>query len=295
MGNNTKNSNQAVSAIQQLLQADDKFKSVDPTPLLQSNTKKRPVEIVFAISLKSKQVSKDWERVQENLAKTLRSILRNSDQNFRIVIAGHEKPKIEEMKHRRVTWLCVDFPPPSNPRQFSGDKMRKRKVIGVYLRKINFSGFFMPLDADDWVHYRFVEYIRSQPQLDAFVLRKGLIINLVNKEIWLRRERFFIGCGSSAVYYFSNKDFPRTSRKEDVRNTYYHVVLKAHPRVIQHLEERKKHYVMVDFPFVTWVLGHGDNNSMIKGKKDNGISALNYGTTGEELKKWIYDFYKIKP
>ncbi|UVI28628.1 glycosyltransferase family A protein [Paenibacillus spongiae] len=281
---------QPVSAIKQQLQTEDMFNGAEHPP----KNEKHPIEVAFAISLKSKLVSRDWEKVQDNLAKTLRSILRNTDQNFRIVIAGHEKPKIEEMKHKRVTWLSVDFPPPKNSNGFSGDKMRKRKAIGVYLRKIKFSGYFMPLDADDWVHYRFVEYIRSQPRSDAFVLRRGLMINLVNKEVWLRRDRFFIGCGSSAVIYMSNEDFPRSSRKEDVRNKFFHMVLKAHTRVIQHLEERNKQYVMIDFPFITWVLAHGDNNSMIKGKKDNGVSASNYGTTGEELKKWIYDYYKVK-
>ena len=129
------------------------------------STKPNDLEIAFGISLKSKKVSRNWNIVQTNLSRTLRSILNNTDQNFRIIIAGHEKPNIEEMNHDRVTWLSVSFSRPRYISQYSIDKFRKRRVIGAYLRKIGFSGYFMPLDADDWIHYRFVEFIRTTPVL----------------------------------------------------------------------------------------------------------------------------------
>ncbi|QMV40781.1 hypothetical protein [Cohnella cholangitidis] len=253
----------------------------------------QPIGIVFAISLKSKAVSRDWVTVQNNLAKTLRSILHSSDANFRIVIAGHEKPDIEELKHEYVTWLSVDFPPPKSFHEFSRDKMSKRKVIGAYLRKIGYTGYFMPLDADDWVHYRFVEFIRSQPYSDAFVLKKGLMVNLVKDEIWLRRGRFFASCGSSAVYFFSNSDYP-LSAKKPLNKSPFLIVLNNHTRVLQHLAQHKKKHQMIDFPFITWVLAHGDNNSMLKGRRDNSISAKNYGATSEKFGDWLYDYFKIR-
>ncbi|MDQ1004177.1 hypothetical protein QFZ28_004577 [Neobacillus niacini] len=36
----------------------------------------------------------------------------------------------------------------------------------------------MPLDADDWVHYRFVEYIRSHLIADAFVINTGCMAKM---------------------------------------------------------------------------------------------------------------------
>ena len=210
------------------------------------------------------------------------------------MIAGHEKPDIEELKHKRVTWLTVDFPPPSNHRNFTNDKMRKRKVIGAYLRKIGYSGLFMPLDADDWVHCDFVEYVRSRPHSDAYILKKGLMVNLASKEVWLRKKRFFRGCGSGAAFYFSNREFPKTTDMEDVRKTPFRIVLKGHPKVIRHLKAINKSHTMIDFPFIAWVLGHGDNNSMIKGKKDNRVSASKYGAVGEKLDKRLYEYFKIR-
>jgi hypothetical protein len=256
--------------------------------------RKHNVKIAFAISLKSKTVSQNWDIVQSNLAKTLRSILRNTDPNFCIVIAGHEKPNIKEMQHQRVKWLTVNFQPPSSTQEFSNDKIKKRKVIGMYLRKIGFSGYFMPIDADDWVHYRLVEYVRSQPARVALILQSGVMINILRKEVWLRTHRFYIGCGSSTIFYFSKNEFPLSFIKRGARKETFHVVLKAHGKVFRNLGKINKPYKLVKFPLITWVLGNGENISMLQGKKSNNVSAENYGSKGELLNRGIYAYFKIK-
>lgn len=252
----------------------------------------RKKEIVFAISLKSKKWSRNWDTVQENLSKTLRSIFNNTDQNYRIIIAGHKKPNIKELNHKKVTWLGVKFALPKSPRGFFWDKTRKRRVIGAYLRKIGYTGYFMPVDADDWIHYRFVEYIRSQPISDAFIFNNGFMVNLAKKEVWMR-NRFYGGCGTSQIFYFKNDEFPISSRKKDAFKVNFKVTIRHHGRVQKHLSKIKKNYKMVNFPLITWVLAHGDNNSMILRKKDNGISAMMYDSQGEEIQDWYFNFFKI--
>ncbi|WHY78269.1 hypothetical protein QNH20_03635 [Neobacillus sp. WH10] len=84
-----------------------------------SITEPNELEVAFGISLKSKKVSRNWTTVQNNLSRTLRTILNNTDQNFRIIIAGHEKPNIEEINHERVTWLSVSFSRPKYISQYS--------------------------------------------------------------------------------------------------------------------------------------------------------------------------------
>lgn len=262
-----------------LEQVDDYFEQRQAEP--------NELEVAFGISLKSKKVARNWNRVQDNLSSTLRSILNNTDQNFRIIIAGHDKPNIEEMNHERVTWLPVSFSHPKYIKQYSIDKFRKRRVIGAYLRKTGFAGYFMPLDADDWIHYRFVEFIRTAPVSDVFVINKGCMANLKKNQLWVK-DLFFIGCGSSAIYFFSNKDFPRSSRMASVRKTKFKWTIWNHAKITMHL--KNKNIKMVNFPFVTWVLYHGDNNSIIKRKRSSKVSAIN----PENLGDWFYDYFKIK-
>ncbi|MDM5331667.1 hypothetical protein [Neobacillus sp. CF12] len=273
--------------LEHLDQVDDYFENLK----IDGYNKSNDAEVAFAISLKSKRSSRNWTRVQNNLARTLRSIINNSDQNFRIVIAGHEKPNIKEMNHERVTWLPVRFSPPTSIRKYSSDKFRKRRVIGAFLRKSGFSGYFMPLDADDWIHHRFVEFIRSHPIIDAFVMNTGCMANIKNKQIWVR-ERFYIGCGSSSVFYFRNSDFPRTSMKRDVMKSKFKWVVLPHGKVTNYL--KNKNYKMVNYPLVTWVVVHGDNNTMMKRKIKSSISARSYHAISENLQDWFYDYFKIK-
>lgn len=246
-------------------------------------------EIAFAISLKSKTAATDWNVVQKNLSNTLKSIIRNTDQNYRIIVAGHKKPNINELKHEKVTWLTVKFTPPTNPKGFTRDKMRKRRVIGTYLRKIGFSGYFMPLDADDWIHHRFVEYIRAQPFTPAFILDYGFFSNIRKNEIWLMKE-FYKRCGSSAVFYFSSEDFPKDTKD---KLTPFRITVKSHPQVQEHLIKINKDYVMVNEPLVLRFFGHSDNNSILKGKLSNEHSATDYNLEGEIFEEWIYNYFKI--
>lgn len=271
----------------QLVRIDDYFK-IQQT--IRSNEK--APSLAFGISLKSKRVSKDWNLIEKNLSKTLRTILNNTDKHFQVVIAGHEKPDIPEMLDKQVTWLQVDFDPPTKPKGFSPDKFKKRTVIGTYLRKSGFTGYFMPLDADDWVHYRFVEYIRSQPITDAFVIEKGFMTNIKNQEIWLR-EDFFKGCGSGAIFYLKNKDFPKFSLKKEVKRKLFRLTLKTHPRILEFLARKNKKCTIIDLPLMTYVFGHGENNSIIKGKKEASRSADYYHTKGEPIDMLFFKHFRV--
>ena len=257
-----------------------------------SNLMEKPIDIVFAISLKSRKVSHDWVSVERNLSATLKTLLGNTDQNYRVIIAGHEKPEIEELQHKNVEWIAVDFPAPENRQDYENDKMRKRNVIGAYLREAGYSGYFMPLDGDDWVHYRLVEYLRSQPVHDAFIFNKGLMVNLSKKTMWSRYS-FHHGCGSSSIFYFVNKDFPKTAIPDISINMPFNIVLKHHPKLSVYLKEDEKSFQMINFPLVVWVLAHGDNQSMEQGWKNNRISAKKYGANKELLDNWFYEYFKI--
>ncbi|MGD6833887.1 glycosyltransferase family A protein [Sutcliffiella halmapala] len=247
------------------------------------------IPIIFAISLKSKKVSKKWDVVQQNLAKTIRSILNNTYDNYRIIIAGHEKPDIEELLHKKVVWIPVTFSPPSNPQEFTRDKMRKRLVIGKYLKNEGFSGYFMALDADDWIHYRFIEYINSFPLTKAFVINKGIMINQYKQKIWILNN-FYRNCGSCAIFYFTNDEFPR--RNGDAKK-FTILNLRIHPKVKLYLRKLNIPFQHIDEPLVLRYFGHGDNNMELKRTLSRRVSSSKYNSKEEIFRPWVYSFFKV--
>lgn len=253
------------------------------------NSRKKST-IVFAISLKSKKVSRNWDVVQQQLAKTIQSILNSSDQNFRIIVAGHEKPNIKELSNSKVTWISVNFPLSRSKVGMSNDKMKKRYAIAHYLSKEGFSGYFMPLDADDWVHHRFVEYLNKSPVSKAYILNKGIMSNLKRNEIWLI-SNFYKHCGSCAVFYFENHELPKDNKPSG--GIFHGLTLTSHPKIIQNLKLYKVKYQLIDFPFIFRVYGYGDNNLTIKGKLNLDLSAANYNTFGTPLTSEIYQQFKV--
>ena len=260
--------------------------------LLNNRTQCKEEHIYFAIPLKSKQVSKNWKVVQENLKNTLQSILNNTKKNFTILVAGHEKPSIEELNHKKVIWLPVNFSTPKSQRGFNKDKNYKLNIIGQYLKEKKKSGYIMPFDADDIVHYRFVEYVNTLPISDAYFINKGIMLNEKHKEIWLLNN-FYMRCGSGGLYYFSYNSFPASYGD---RNNFIYKLIGNHQKAIKLLQKHKKNITMINHAIVLRRFGHGDNNMLLKGTLKHNVSAIDFGTYGVNVESvsFLDNYFKTK-
>lgn len=229
------------------------------------------LQVAFLISMRSVAATRDWAAACERLASTLRTVLAQSDPNFRILIAGHEKPQIEELHSHKVTWITVDTPRPTDASQYTGDKNIKRRHLGVYLGKAGFAGLAMALDADDWLHYRFVEYLRRKRVSVPHFLDGGFVANWHLQQVWTRsgalNRSFYLGCGSSAVYPLDVTDFPADTSKAATKVVRFSRCTGNHNKMADLLRADGIEIELVQLPFVTWVLGHGNNNTLVKGKK----------------------------
>jgi hypothetical protein len=193
------------------------------------------------------------------------------------------------MNHPRVNWLSVNLSAPKNIRGFTRDKMIKRKIIGKALKDRGFSGYFMPLDADDWIHFRFVEYINSLSHSKAIIIKRGLMTNFYKKEIWLLDD-FYLHCGSCALFYFSNNELPDNLNVD--KKIFSILTLNRHPKIIKYLKKLNIEYKTIDYPLVLRYFGNGENNMFLKGTLKKGVAANDYGSIGEPLGKWLEDYYK---
>ena len=115
---------------------------------------------VFAIALKAKSVSSDWQQVEDNLRRTIRSA-RASEPTAAVIVACHDEPELGEVGVG-VVLLRVPFPEPSTPDQGGSDKAAKRRHGAAWLRETMNEGeeaYVMFLDADDLVHRGLVPHV----------------------------------------------------------------------------------------------------------------------------------------
>jgi hypothetical protein len=158
----------------------------------------------FGIALMGRASARDWALVEGLLDLSLTSIRAQTDQDFRVVIAAHDLPRLRAHEPR-LTFLHVDWPTrESEP--CNADGGRKKRVIEDFVLA-NGGGLLMLLDADDWVDVHLVEAARATIGSDQVgaLIDGGLVTDLqslraapVPHPAVFARE-FHRICGSSSV------------------------------------------------------------------------------------------------
>jgi hypothetical protein len=218
-------------------------------------------EVVFGISLAARRSVADWGRAELLLRSTLRSVLGQSDPDFRVLVCGHDRPALSELDDRRVEFLVADQPPPADPKAFRRDKMHKRRLIALRLRQFG-GGYFFPLDADDLVSNRLVAEIRSGDNRRGYSLTKGYVLDWNNRRLapvpgaW--DATFDRVCGSSAALFFEADELPDSAEAESGsyfelfgEHAYWPIVAEEYGRKLQKLR----------FPAGIYVVNHDQNLS----------------------------------
>ncbi|MCD9027308.1 FkbM family methyltransferase [Luteimonas sp. BDR2-5] len=216
---------------------------------------------VFGISLAGKQSDEGWARTQFILARTLRSLLNQSDPRFRVVICGHERPDLPALDDPRVIFMTADIPKPKGSSQYRDDKMWKRRLIGAALRNLG-GGYFFPLDADDLVHRDLVHHVLADDNRRGYNIDRGYVEDFAGGRIapvpgvW--SVSFDRVCGSSAVIYFEPEDLPRNGKMEGALY-FNHFQSHAYWPIVA--EEWGRPLDSVPFPAAVYVVNHEQNLS----------------------------------
>ena len=117
---------------------------------------------VFGIPLIARAVASDWDRIDELLRLTLRSVAAQTDDDYEVVLAGHDRPE-SWLQHAegdpRFRFLQSEWPP-EEPTSRNDDGGMKRWRIKEYMQESG-GGLLMYLDADDLIDRRLVEAARA--------------------------------------------------------------------------------------------------------------------------------------
>jgi len=210
----------------------------------------------FAIPLKSKMVSNDWGTVLRMLSRTLRSILNQTNPNFKVFVGCHELPDVQELRDPRIEVLQAKFDPPLYRAEFMVDKHRKRELIAARWRDFG-GGYMMSVDADDLVSNRVVEYVMTQSERRGFLVTKGYDFNESTKKI-NRAPRFYRICGTNCVINWHRDELPaQPFQREYVlfRESINH----GNVGTVGFFARRGEAFAPIPFPAVMYVRSHGDN------------------------------------
>ena len=136
----------------------------------------------FGIPLIARAVAADWARVERLLALTLRSVLAQSDGDFRVVLAAHDEPQAWKAVagDRRFVLARAGWTP-EPPNLANDDGGRKKWLVKERVRAHG-GGLLMFLDADDWVDRRLVAAARAGMAPDAVgaVVGSGIAVDFAS-------------------------------------------------------------------------------------------------------------------
>ncbi|WP_052341353.1 glycosyltransferase family A protein [Salinarimonas rosea] len=158
----------------------------------------------FGIPLVGRAGSDDFARVETLLALTLRSILAQTDPDFRVLVTGQDRPATlpddPRVRFVEAGWRA-DAPDAAN-----NDAGRKKHALGEAAMRDG-DGWLMLVDADDWVPRDLVAVARAtvDPETLGGVLAQGDMIDFATGQTaplpfpGVFERPFYALCGSSIV------------------------------------------------------------------------------------------------
>ena len=150
--------------------------------------------VTFAVPLVGKHQVSDWDVVNTALARTINSLIAQTDNRWRVVICGQDRPDAVDLDAR------VNFIPfPDRPD--SHDKVPKLDMLTVHCLTDATPGFLMPLDGDDLLSRHLVADILAHPTQGALV-SGGYIRDCATGQVAPTRQRSLSQIGQKPFWKF---------------------------------------------------------------------------------------------
>jgi hypothetical protein len=144
---------------------------------------------VFLIPFVSPQVSANWLSACAYLQQTLRSIRNSTNENYRVVVVGSEKPQLEMDFDSRIHVISFEQPFPLHPNRRAAlrlDKLAKIDAAWRYAKTNWQPKYVMKLDADDFISSRLVGWLDHAGTEAGYLVRDGWL--------WSSGAHYLIQC-----------------------------------------------------------------------------------------------------
>ena len=217
-------------------------------------------QFAFGIPLKSRRIAKDWDDTLRIFRRTLVSVLRQTNPDFRVFVGCHEVPDVPEMADSRVEVLTASWDIPVYKSQLMLDKHMKRELVAVRWRQLG-GGYMMYVDYDDLVSNRIVQYILTHTPRRGWLAWWGWDYSERTNRI-ASSPRFHRTCGTNCAINWQPSELPETLfQRDDV--LFRRTIDVGNNGTAELFRRRGEPLTSFPFPAVTYVREHGDNATNI--------------------------------
>lgn len=158
--------------------------------------------VVFLIPFASRKVRSNWPNLCIYLQQTIRSIRNSASENYRVVVAGNEKPELEMGFDSRIHFISFKHPFPSHPNHraaFRLDKLAKIDAAWKYAKSNWQPKYVMKLDADDFISSRLVGWLDDTGTEAGYLIQHGWFWRSGARYLVQRTEHLDRVCASCLI------------------------------------------------------------------------------------------------
>ncbi len=217
------------------------------------------------VPLKSKKISRDWQITSEALESTINAILSQSNENYVVVVVGHDCPEfLSSLDNNKITFTEVSTPAPDRQlvnftnKELINDKNLKI-ITGLLLLEKESLSYIYQLDSDDLIHKDFVKTILAQNECAGMIINGGYIYYKSLKRMILTKHVHHL-CGSTNIISTKYLSFPPKADLKYVNDVpwtkYRHMNLYKFFN-----DDINKPFKTLEIPLLAYVVASGDNFS----------------------------------
>ncbi len=218
----------------------------------------------YAVPLRAKQTSNNWEEVCQLLEATIKSIAAGGG-DYQIVVACHDTPVFSSgYQNERVSFIKVWHPVPTDKSGYMADKSSKKNVARRKILETAKPGdYFMFIDADDLVSKDFSRQIEAMfsrnPDADDITLYTGYVLDAGRDKVSYLdgvSKVFYKNCGSCFISKLDERDCAGLEEKDT-----FLFSLKDHTKFPDSSLAFGRSVMAMKTPVVCYIMNHGSNDT----------------------------------
>ncbi len=253
----------------------------------------------IVIPLKAKRVSRDWNAAASALKRTLNSIFNQSDDDYFVVITGHDCPEfLMHSDNNKVDFIEASFPAPDRnsegfvPQDLINDKNLKI-ISGLYALRNKKLSFIFQLDSDDLLHKDFIASLKAYKSFDAMILQGGYLY-YQSSERYIETVELDQYCGSTVVVRAGSFEMPTEVSLDMIYQVPW--TRYRHMNIYKYFEiDTKQQVVRNQDKLVAYLLASGDNFS--DRWRDNWVPKLKWKLKpyirGKKADTWFNNLFGL--